>query len=435
MPQYVNPKLRVKILKAETIEARPIKEGNMFFDQQSGELYFDLESQRVVIGRPKWSKISLDSNLPGGGDEPSEEITEVLGQTVTFQTQETEAGTPIVVGGNTLGTENGAIAVTATFNPAYSLAENNTITFTNPLTDKDTESITVGIIKSQTEETTTYGKIYNGPLSGLNDGWAPSGPEEITSIAIGAAKPTTLTIDNLKQILGALTVPSGEGGGGFNFVTFEAPSSGITLLAYPEGEGDQYYCVLKPFSEIQTGDNVYVYNPLTGEVGTTGAVFGTVSSTTPSTIQEPDGDVAIVHVDNITLYVLTDAMGGSKYTPMELIPGYVTLWRAAPNPPYPEQHSLAFCKTELGTGNIAGSSDTVFCGDDGVGKKLYIRDGYPSWNSDIKICVCSTYEIISSYQSIAANSVIKTENDTKTYGGVSQIYQTVLIATPFEISE
>ena len=194
MPQYVNPKLRVGILKAETIEARPIKEGNMFFDQQSGELYFDLESQRVVIGRPKWSKISLDSNLPGGGDEPSEEITEVLGQTVTFQTQETEAGTPIVVGGNTLGTENGAIAVTATFSPAYSLAENNTI------------------IKSQTEETTTYGKIYNGPLSGLNDGWAPSGPEEITSIAIGAAKPTTLTIDNLKQILGALTIPSNEGG-------------------------------------------------------------------------------------------------------------------------------------------------------------------------------------------------------------------------------
>lgn len=213
MPQYVNPKLRVGILKAETIEARPIKEGNMFFDQQSGELYFDLESQRVVIGRPKWSKISLDSNLPGGGDEPSEEITEVLGQTVTFQTQETEAGTPIVVGGNTLGTENGAIAVTATFSPAYSLAENNTITFTNPLTDKDTESITIGIIKSQTEETTTYGKIYIGPLSGLNDGWAPSGPEEITSITIGAAKPTTLTIDNLKQILGALTVPSGEGGG------------------------------------------------------------------------------------------------------------------------------------------------------------------------------------------------------------------------------
>lgn len=212
MPQYVNPKLRVKILKAETIEARPIKEGNMFFDQQSGELYFDLESQRVVIGRPKWSKISLDSNLPGGGDEPSEEITEVLGQTVTFQTQETEAGTPIVVGGNTLGTENGAIAVTATFSPAYSLAENNTITFTNPLTGKDTESITIGIIKSQTEETTTYGKIYNGPLSGLNNGWAPSGPEEITSIAIGAAKPTTLTIDDLKQILGALTIPSDEGG-------------------------------------------------------------------------------------------------------------------------------------------------------------------------------------------------------------------------------
>lgn len=73
MPQYVNPKLRVKILKAETIEARPIKEGNMFFDQQNGELYFDLESQRVVIGRPKWSKISLDSNLPGGGDDPSDE--------------------------------------------------------------------------------------------------------------------------------------------------------------------------------------------------------------------------------------------------------------------------------------------------------------------------------------------------------------------------
>lgn len=433
MPQYVNPKLRVKILKAETIEARPIKEGNMFFDQQSGELYFDLESQRVVIGRPKWSKISLDSNLPGGGDDPSEEITEVLGQTVTFQTQETEAGTPIVVGGNTLGTENGAIAVTATFSPAYSLAENNTITFTNPLTDKDTESITIGIIKSQTEETTTYGKIYNGPLSGLNDGWAPSGPEEITSIAIGAAKPTTLTIGNLKQILGALTIPSGEGG--FNFVTFEAPSSGITLLAYPEGE-NQYYCILKPFSGIQTGDNVYVYNPLTGDVDTTGAVFGTVSSVTPNNIQEMDnGDVARIHVNDIILYVLLDATGGSEYTPMELIPGYVTLWRAAPNPPYPEQHSLAFCKTELGTGNIAGSSDTVFCGDDGVGKKLYIRDGYPSWNSDIKICVCSTYEIISSYQSISANSVIKTENDTKTYGGVSQSYQTILIATPFEISE
>lgn len=224
--------------------------------------------------------------------------------------------------------------------------------------------------------------------------------------------------------------------GGFNFVTFEAPSSGITLLAYPEGE-NQYYCILKPFSGIQTGDNVYVYNPLTGDVDTTGAVFGTVSSVTPNNIQEFDGgDVARIHVNDIILYVLLDATGGSEYTPMELIPGYVTLWRAAPNPPYPEAMSLALCKTELGTGNIQGSSDTVFCGDDGVGKKLYIRDGYPSWNSYmIKICVCSTYEIISSYQSTSANSVIKTENDTKTYGGVSQSYQAVLIATPFEISE
>lgn len=183
-----------------------------------------------------------------------------------------------------------------------------------------------------------------------------------------------------------------------------------------------------------------MYNPLTGEVGTTGAVFGTVSSVTPNNIQEmDDGDVARIHVNDIILYVLLDATGGSEYTPMELIPGYVTLWALAPVPPYPEQHSLVFCKTELGTGSTSAgssSSGTVFCGDDGVGKKLYIRDGYPSWNSDIKICVCSTYEIISSYQPISPlNAVIKTENDTKTYSGVHQGYQTVLIATPFEISE
>ena len=53
-----NPKLRVKVIKAETIEKTPINEGNMMFDQQSGELYFDLENERVVIGRPKWSKIT-----------------------------------------------------------------------------------------------------------------------------------------------------------------------------------------------------------------------------------------------------------------------------------------------------------------------------------------------------------------------------------------
>lgn len=56
----INPKLRVKILKAATIEDTPINEGNMMFDQQSGELYFDLEEERVVIGRPKWSKISAE---------------------------------------------------------------------------------------------------------------------------------------------------------------------------------------------------------------------------------------------------------------------------------------------------------------------------------------------------------------------------------------
>ena len=170
---------------------------------------------------------------------------------------------------------------------------------------------------------------------------------------------------------------------------------------------------------------------------TTGAVFGAVSSITPNNIQEFDGgDVARIHVNDTTLYVLLDASGGSEYTPMELIPGYVTLWRTAPVPPYPEQHSLVFCKTDLGTYNIDGiGSGTVFCGDEGVGKKLYIRDGYPSWNSEIKICVCTTYEIISSYQYVSSNSVIKTENDTKTYSGVSQGYQTVLIATPFEISE
>lgn len=55
-----NPKLRVKVIKAATIEKTPIDEGNMMFDQQSGELYFDLKEQRVVIGRPKWSKISAD---------------------------------------------------------------------------------------------------------------------------------------------------------------------------------------------------------------------------------------------------------------------------------------------------------------------------------------------------------------------------------------
>lgn len=53
-----NPKLRVKVIKAETIEKTPINEGNMMFDQRSGELYFDLENERVVIGRPKWSKIT-----------------------------------------------------------------------------------------------------------------------------------------------------------------------------------------------------------------------------------------------------------------------------------------------------------------------------------------------------------------------------------------
>ena len=209
MPQYVNPKLRVGILKAETIEARPIKEGNMFFDQQSGELYFDLESQRVVIGRPKWSKISLDSNLPGGGDDPSEEITEVLGQTVTFTPQETEAGTGITVGTATIGAENGALAVTATFNPNYSLAEGDTITFTNPLTGHDSDVVAISFVKSDD----TYGKLYSGLLSGLNEGWGPSGLAEIKSITVCTAKPTTLTEDNLKQILGALTVPSEEGGG------------------------------------------------------------------------------------------------------------------------------------------------------------------------------------------------------------------------------
>ena len=208
MPQYVNPKLRVGILKAETIEARPIKEGNMFFDQQSGELYFDLESQRVVIGRPKWSKISLDGGTPGGGDDPSEEITEVLGQTVTFTPQETEAGTGITVGTATIGAENGALAVTATFNPNYSLAEGDTITFTNPLTGHDSDVVAISFVKSDD----TYGKLYSGLLSGLNEGWGPSGSAEIKSITVCTAKPTTLTEDNLKQILGALTVPSEEGG-------------------------------------------------------------------------------------------------------------------------------------------------------------------------------------------------------------------------------
>ena len=219
-------------------------------------------------------------------------------------------------------------------------------------------------------------------------------------------------------------------------MTFEAPSTGITLLAYPEGE-NPYYCVLKPFSEIQVGDNVYTYSPTTGNIDTAGAIFGTVSSVTPSTIQEHDGDVAIVYVGDVASYVLTDATRGSEYTPMKLVSGYVCIWRAAPSPPYPETHrSLAFCKTELGTSNAGGPNTPAFCGEEGIGKKLYIRDGYPNTHSSVpEVCVCSTYEIISSFQSIAANSIIKTENDTKTYSGVGQGYQATTLAIPFEISE
>lgn len=61
MKKNINPKLKVKIIREETIENTPIKEGQLIINQDSGELHLDLEGKRAVVGRNKWSKITKDN--------------------------------------------------------------------------------------------------------------------------------------------------------------------------------------------------------------------------------------------------------------------------------------------------------------------------------------------------------------------------------------
>ena len=63
MKKNINPKLKVKIIREETIEKTPIKEGQLIINQDSGELHLDLEGRRAVVGRNKWSKITKENEI------------------------------------------------------------------------------------------------------------------------------------------------------------------------------------------------------------------------------------------------------------------------------------------------------------------------------------------------------------------------------------
>lgn len=65
-----NPKLRIKILKSENISNTSIEQGNMLFDKDNGDMYFDItgdiygedgeiqvHGNRVLISSPRWTEI------------------------------------------------------------------------------------------------------------------------------------------------------------------------------------------------------------------------------------------------------------------------------------------------------------------------------------------------------------------------------------------
>lgn len=87
MAEHVNPKLRTYVLREKkiidprmiqndkggyvapegvTLE-HPIKEGNLFIAQESGNMYFDLEDCRIQIS-PTWMTLEDDNSTGTGGE-------------------------------------------------------------------------------------------------------------------------------------------------------------------------------------------------------------------------------------------------------------------------------------------------------------------------------------------------------------------------------